>query len=280
MTIRIVTDSTADLDAETIARHRISVVPLNVHFGDEVFTDGVTISKAEFYERLEHSDILPRTSQPGAATFQAAYAELDDADAIVSIHIGAKLSGTLNAARTGADLLPEGAPPVEVVDSAQTTVGLGYAVIAAAQAAEAGADVAGVVEAARVCAANARVFFFVDTLEYLLKGGRIGRARAFLGTLLRTRPVLELLNGEVEGIERPRTRQKAIVRIFQLVLKTPNPEHVSILYGTTLEDAEILAEQVRQALPGVGVTTVLVSPVVGVHTGPAALGAAVLRAPQ
>ncbi len=280
MKICIVTDSTADLDAATVERHRITVVPLNVHFGSEVFQDGVTLSKEEFYARLGHSAILPRTSQPSAGAFQEVYAQLSDADAIVSIHISGKLSGTVNAAGTGASLLPEGSPPVEVVDSGQATVGLGYAIVAAAEAAATGADAGGVVEAARECAGRAHVLFFVDTLEYLQKGGRIGRARAFLGTLLRTKPLLALVAGEIEPIERPRTRQKAIERLFHQIVRTPDLVRVAILYGTTPADAEDLSERVRDALPGVAVSIVQVSPVVGVHTGPGALGAALLAARQ
>ncbi len=278
MKICIVTDSTADLDAAAVERHGITVVPLNVHFGSEVFQDGVTLSKEEFYARLPHSEVLPRTSQPSPGAFQEVYAQLSNADAIVSIHISGKLSGTVNAARTGASLLPEGSPPVAVVDADQVTVGLGYAVVAAAEAAATGADAGGVVEAARECAGRARVLFFVDTLEYLQKGGRIGRARAFLGTLLRTKPLLALVAGEIEPIERPRTRQKAIERLFHQIARSPDLVRVAILYGTTPGDAETLAARVREEKPGVAVAVVQVNPVVGVHTGPGALGAALLAA--
>lgn len=282
MTIRIVTDSTADLEASDVERHGIIVVPLHIHFGVEVFRDGIDMAKAEFYDRLVQSAILPRTSQPGVSDFQQAYEQVTDAEAIVSIHIGGKLSGTINAAQTAARLLAEAspaAPPVTVVDSDQASLGLGFAAIAAAEAAEAGDDVDAVVAAAKGAAARSRVLLFVDTLEYLQKGGRIGRARAFLGTLLRTKPVLELAHGEIEGIERPRTRRKAVERLFELTVRTPNPKRISILYGTTPDEAETLAQRVRDAVLDVPVTVVQVSPVIGVHTGPAALGAAIERQP-
>jgi DegV family protein with EDD domain len=275
MTIRIVTDSTADLDDATIARHQITVVPLNVHFGAESYEDGVSLGRGEFYERLKSSTVLPRTSQPSAGAFQAAYEGLSEADAIVSIHIGGKLSGTVNAARSGASLRAVATPEVTVVDSDQVTVCLGNAVVAAAEAAEAGGTAAEVAEAAAECARRGRILLLVDTLEYLQKGGRIGRARAFLGTLLRTKPVLALVDGEIAGIERPRTRQRAIKRLYELTVKTPRPTQIAILYGTTPYEAEALAVQVREALPSVAVRTVQVSPVIGVHTGPAALGAAI-----
>jgi DegV family protein with EDD domain len=275
MTIRIVTDSTADLDDATIARHEITVVPLNVHFGAESYEDGVSLGRAEFYERLETSNVLPRTSQPSAGAFQAAYEGLSDADGIVSVHIGGKLSGTVNAARSGASLRAESTPEVTVVDSDQVTVCLGNAVVAAAEAAAAGGTAAEVAEAATECARRGRILLLVDTLEYLQEGGRIGRARAFLGTLLRTKPVLALVDGEIVGIERPRTRQRAVKRLYELTVKMPRATRIAILYGTTPDEAEALATQVREAMPSVAVRTVQVSPVIGVHTGPAALGSAI-----
>jgi DegV family protein with EDD domain len=283
MTVRVVTDSTADLNPDEVERHHILVVPLNIHFGQDVYRDGVDLGKDEFYERMVKSAVLPRTSQPGVGDFQATYQSISDAEAIVSVHIGGKLSGTTNAAQTAARLLAEqdsAAPPVTVVDTDQASVGLGFAALAAARAAEAGADAVSCAAAARDTAARSRVLLFVDTLEYLQKGGRIGRARAFLGTLLRTKPVLELAGGEIEGIERPRTRQKAIKRLFELIVKTSNPVSIAILHGTTPDEAEHLAARVRAALPETPVAIVQVSPVIGVHTGPAALGAAIEKAPR
>ena len=283
MTVRIVTDSTSDLDPSDIERLGIVVVPLNIHFGAQVYRDGVDMGKQEFYERLVQSAVLPRTSQPGVSDFQGVYEALagDPAtEAIVSVHLGGKLSGTINAAQTAARLLAEGddpTPPIQIVDSDQASMGLGFAAMAAAEAAADGADVGGIVAAAEQTARRSRVLLVVDTLEYLQKGGRIGRARAFLGTLLRTKPVLELAEGEIEGIERPRTRQKAVERLFQLTVRTPAPRRIGILYGTTPEEAESLAGRVREALPGVPVSVHRCSPVIGVHTGPAALGAAIER---
>ena len=283
MTVHIVTDSTSDLDPSVVERLGIVLVPLNIHFGAEVYRDGVDMGKQEFYERLVQSAVLPRTSQPTVSDFQATYESLaaDPAtEAIVSVHLGGKLSGTINAAQTAARLLSEGddpTPPVHVVDSDQASMGLGFAAMAAAEAVADGADVEAIVAAAQRTAQRSRVLLIVDTLEYLQKGGRIGRARAFLGTLLRTKPVLELAAGEIEGIERPRTRQKAVERLFQLTVRTPAPRRIGILYGTTPEEAESLAGRVREALPGVPVSVHRCSPVIGVHTGPAALGAAIER---
>ena len=277
MTIRIVTDSTADLDADTVARYGITVVPMTLHFGRESWRDGLDIRDA-LYARIRRSPKLPRTAQPPPAAFRAAYDGLADADGIVSIHIGGRLSGTIHSARAGADLRAPGSPPVEVVDTNQTSMALGNAVLDAAAAASTGADLSGVADAARDAARRCRLLLFVDTLEYLQKGGRIGRARALLGTLLRTKPLLELRNGEIEGIERPRTRQRAMQRLFEMVSRIPNPDRIAILYGSTPDDAATLRNRIQERLGHVPVILVQVSPVVGVHTGPGALGAAVLQA--
>ncbi|PZC42537.1 MAG: Fatty acid-binding protein DegV [Chloroflexi bacterium] len=282
MTVRLVTDSTADLDPSDIDRYGITIVPLNIHFGADVYRDGVDLGKDQFYARLGESAVLPRTSQPGVSDFQAVYESLAHADAIVSVHIGGKLSGTINAAQTAAKLLTErddATPPVIVVDSDQASMGLGFATLAAAEAIAQGASAQDAAAAAQSAARRSRVLLIVDTLEYLQKGGRIGRARAFLGTLLRTKPVLELAAGEIQGIERPRTRQKAVERLFELIVRTPKPRRIGILHGTTPAEAEALATRVRDALPNVPVTVHRCSPVIGVHTGPAALGAAIERAP-
>ena len=277
MTVRIVTDSTADLDPPEAAAHRITVAPLTIHFGETSYHSGIDLSKDEFYARMPQSAVLPRTSQPSPGVFLEAYESLKDADGIVSIHISGKLSGTVNSARTAAAQLPAWGPPVEIVDSDTASMGLGFAVLAAAEAAEKGADLQSVARIARETAARVRLLLFVDTLEYLQQGGRIGRARAFLGTLLQTKPVLELRQGEIEGIERPRTRQRAIERLHALILRTPNPQAIAVLYGSTPEEAAALAERLRQTFPGVAVSVVQCSPVIGVHTGPGALGAAILR---
>ncbi len=278
MTIRVVTDSTADLEPSQAAALGITIVPLHVHFGAAEYRDGVDISKATFYERLPVSAVLPRTSQPSPGEFVAAYRSLAAAGAtgIVSVHIGGQLSGTVNSARTAA-AADAGSVPVEVVDTGQASMALGFAAQAAAEAAAAGGDLTMVAAAARDAAARGSVYLIVDTLEYLQKGGRIGRARAFLGALLRTRPVLELRGGEIQGIERPRTRPTALARLLDLTLRIPQPERIAVIHATTADEAETLAAQIRAARPGVDVTVARASPVIGVHIGPGAVGVCVLR---
>ena len=192
------------------------------------------------------------------------------------MHISGKLSGTLNSARTGAALV-ESAPPIELVDTNSASMGLGFAVLAAARAAGGGADLATVAAAAREAAGRTQLLMLVDTLEYLQKGGRIGKARAFLGTLLKTKPLLELRDGVIEPLERPRTRQRATERLFELIVRTPGATEVVVLHGSTPEEASALAQRVGEAVPGVSVRIGHCGPVIGVHTGPGALGAAILR---
>ena len=277
MTIRIVTDSTADLDTVDVEQYGIIVVPLTIHFGSESYRAGIDIQSDEFYRRLRDSEVLPRTSQPSPAAFQEAYEGLGDAEGIVSVHISGKLSGTLNSARAGAALL-ESAPPIELVDTNSASMGLGFAVLVAARAAAGGADLAAVAAAAREAAAQTRLLMLVDTLEYLQRGGRIGKARAFLGTMLKTKPLLELRNGVIEPLERPRTRQRATERLFDLIVGTPGAAEIVVLHGSTPKEAGALAQRVQEALPDVlSVGIRHCSPVIGVHTGPGALGAAILR---
>ena len=205
MSVHIVTDSTSGLSSS----EAITVVPLHVQFGDQVFEDGVTLSQEEFWRRLPRAAELPTTSQPSAGAFRDAFAAHSGAEAIVSVHISGSLSGTLQAARQGAALL-EGGPPVHVVDSRSTSFGLAWAAQAAAEVAAAGGSAVEAAAAAEQTAARARILLFVETLDFLLRGGRIGRARHLAGKLLRVRPLLELADGAIIDIERPRTRRKAI----------------------------------------------------------------------
>ena len=274
--IAVVTDSTSDLPLDN--PRGIRVVPLHLHFGDEQYEDGATMTREAFWARMASNAAGPNpsTSQPAAAAFRDAYAELAEAGAggIVSVHISGKLSGTLNSARQGAALL-EGAVEVRAVDSLTTSWGLGWSALAAAEAAEAGATLDQAASAAADTAGRTRLMLFVETLDHLLRGGRIGRARHLAGRLLRMRPLLELIDGEVADIERPRTRAKAVERLYGQIMAS-SPERVSIMHGDCEPEARELAERVRDA----GVPSVEVafgSTILGAHVGPGSLGAALLR---
>lgn len=275
--VAVVTDSTSEL---ANGAGSVRVVPLHLHFGEEQFTDGVEMSKEQFWARLAAAEPGPHpsTSQPSAAAFRDAYAELAAAGAagIVSIHISGKLSGTLNAARQGAELL--GAEiEFAAVDSLSTSWELGWAAEAAAAAAAEGAEIGAVVEAAHDSLSRSHLMLFVETLDHLLRGGRIGRARHLAGKLLRVRPLLELVDGEVADAARPRTRAKAIDLLVRRI-EAESPQRVRIMHGACEADAEIVAERVRAAgVPDVDVA--LGSTILGAHTGPGSLGAALLRGP-
>lgn len=282
MYIAIVTDSASDLEQGQI--DGITVVPLHLHFGDEVFEDGVTLTKPDFWQRLDRvvaeGGVLPTTSQPAPGAFRDAYQQLidDGAEGIVSIHISGKLSGTLNSARQGASLL-EHAPPMEFVDSQSASMAVGWAAEAALAAVRTGATVTDAADAARESASRSRAVLFVETLDYLLRGGRIGRARQLAGRLLRMRPLLEVLDGEIADIEKPRTRKKALDRLFAQIMLHGPPERVAILHGGADTDAQALAARVSQACAGMSVPIILSAPVIGAHVGPGTVGAAVLRQP-
>ncbi len=280
MYIAIVTDSASDLEQGQI--EGITVVPLHLHFGDELFEDGVTLTKPEFWQRLDRvvseGGVLPTTSQPAPGVFRDIYQQLidDGIDGIVSVHLSGKLSGTLNSARQGASLL-DNAPPIEFVDTESASVAVGWASEAALAATQSGAGVSEAAEAARELVGRTRTMLFVETLDYLLRGGRIGRARQLAGKLLRMRPLLELLDGEVADVERPRTRKKALDRLYSQIMSDGEPERVAILHGNAEADAAALAQRVSSACGGMDVPLVLSSPVLGAHIGPGTVGASVLR---
>lgn len=281
MPIRIVTDSTADLPPELAHALGITVVPLNVIFGDEVYRDGVDITSDEFFRRLETSSVHPTTSQPSPAAFQETYERLAQggADGIVSLHISAKLSGTYTSAQLGRQAAQVSCP-VEVIDSQTVSLALGFCAIRAAKAANQGAALERVLAITDYAIHHNRLYDMLDTLEYLHRGGRIGRARALLGSLLNLKPVITLQKGEVVPVARARTRAKAIDELVRLALSHPNIAEVGIVHATTPEDAERLRQRFAQTLPDATIYVARLGPVLGVHVGPGTLGVCVMEGPQ
>lgn len=277
MTVRIVTDSTCDLPAEDIDRYGITVVPLTVFFGDEALLDRIDVTPADFYARMAAFKGLPRTSQPSVELFQDAYRSLaaDGVD-IVSIHISSRLSGTLNAASVAREVVKEEVH-VDLIDSYNVSLGLGLIVLEAARAAAAGATLPEVVATARRAMDRVSVHVVVDTLEYLQKGGRIGRARSFLGSVLSIKPIIRVEDGEVAPFERVRTRAKAIERMFELASGMPRAKEMFVGCSGDDSDARALLERLRPHLPHTELRLGYLGPVVGVYTGPNALGIAALE---
>ncbi len=281
MNVRIVTDSTADILPEQASEAGITVVPLTVFFGDEAYLDGVELDNANFYRKLQASKTLPRTSQPAPAAFQEAFLCLieEGADAILSIHLSSKLSGTYQSACTARDTLPEDTQkvPIEVVDSKSISIGMSHAILAAAQEAKAGLALSEIKAHLLDELSRTRILAVLDTLEYVRRGGRIGGARALLGNMLSFKPIITLKDGEVVPVEQPRTRSKAYIRIAQLVSEMGKLEYLSIAESTT-ETGEQLAEALKTTYHD-PIARYKLGAVLGTHTGPgtAAIATAVSK---
>ncbi len=277
MAIRIVTDSTADLPAEVAESLGITVVPLYVHFGDEQLRDGVDISSEEFFERLQRESRTPTTSQPPAGAFRDVYRNLAaDGSEIVSIHVSSKLSGTFASAQQGAAGL-EGTE-VRVVDSGAASMALGMAAIAAVEAAGRGASIDGVVAAAEDLLGRAHMLVIFDTLEYLRRGGRIGRGMELIGTLARLKPIATIRDGEVAAAGRVRTKNKAVEEVLRRFAELRPLERAGIVHATTPDECDYVAERLRGLAPEIPITQSRIGPVLGVHAGPGVLGATVVTA--
>lgn len=272
MAVRIVTDSTSDIPRALADELGITVVPLTITFGEQSYRDGIDLSADEFYARLPNEKILPTTSQPPPALFEHAYQHLVTHAEVVSVHLSAKFSGTVETARSvSRELAPD---RITVVDSGSASMGLGLCAIAAARAAKSGASRAECAAAAENIATRIRVAVAFETLEYLRRGGRIGRARAFVGGLLRLKPVLTVKDGEAFPVTRARSRAKAIDELFALCTQMSSVSDIAVMHTTTPDEANQLAERARQAVPGATVYLGRFGPVLGVHGGPGMIGLA------
>ncbi len=281
MTVRIVTDSTADIPLDVAEQLGIIVVPLTVFFGDEAFLDGVELDNAGFYRKLQSSKDLPRTSQPSPARFQEAYTRLIDegADGILSIHLSSKLSGTYQSACTARDSLPESArkTPIEVIDSRSISVGMSRAIMQAAEEARQGEALEALKTRTLDRLARSHILAVLDTLEYVKRGGRIGSARALLGNMLSVKPIVGLKDGEVVPVEQPRTRSKAYARVAELLSEQGNIEYVSIAEAS--EDVgQQLAAAIKTTYHG-DLPIYRLGAVLGTHTGPGTAAIAYVVAP-
>jgi DegV family protein with EDD domain len=277
MTVRIVTDSTSDISQVEAERLGITVVPLNIHFGSEQLKDGVDILPEQFFQRLVESKVLPKTSQPSAGAFLDVYQRLaQDTDQILTIHISGKLSGTGNSARAARDVLNSKAT-IEIVDSGTVSWPLGHAVRAAQEAALSGKNIEECAAAARGAIDRTKLIFLQDTLEFLQRGGRIGRARAWIGQMFNIKPILTIRDGEIAPLERVRSRMRAEERVFELATEDQHPEYLAVAHSSTTDDAERWAERLGGTRPGVPVDVRWLGPVVGVYAGPNVLGMACVR---
>ena len=277
MTVRIVTDSTSDMPAEMAQELGIPVVPLSVVFGEETLKEGSEISHDVFYERLAHAKDLPTTSSPSVGDFLDTYRDvLKETDEIISIHLSSKLSATYSAATQAAAILADEGAKIEVVDSLTVSMGMTFMCQAAAKAAAEGSTLEEIRNIIDDMSPRISVYVVLNTLEYVRRGGRIGRARAFLGTMLRVKPILSFDGGEVHPEERVRTRSLALDRLFQMVTSNPKIEEVGVAYSINAEEAEGLRQRLSEAL-AMDVQMTRIGAVAGVHGGPGVLGVGFLR---
>jgi DegV family protein with EDD domain len=273
--IKLVTDSTAYLPDNAIREHDIRIVPLLVHFGEQEYKEGVELSNEEFYARLASAPELPTTSQPSAGDFYVVFKELHEAGhEIVCLTISSKLSGTWNSAMAAKEMLPEA--KISIVDSLTTAVGLYLMVEAAAEAIRNGASGQQVVDQVEEVKSKLYVLFVVDTLEYLAKGGRIGNAKAFLGTMLKIKPILILDNGAIEPLEQVRSKRKALARMLDLIQQHAGDKgaqaRVAITHALATQEAQEVKQKITARLGCREPNVADLGPVVGTHTGPGVVG--------
>ncbi len=276
MSVKIVTDSVADLPSQVVNELGITVVPLNVRFGTEVYRDGVDLTAEQFYERLMHSQTLPVTSVPSPGTFAEAYDKLaEETDEILAIILSSKLSATYEVALQSIGLMKKKCR-VEVIDSQWAVIAQGFVVMKAAKAAQAGASLDEVIDITRKTMPRVDFLAAFDTLEYLKRGGRIGKAQAFLGSILRVNPLITLKDGVVEPAGRTRSRAKAIERLYNFAMDYSRIEEIAVEDAACPDDAELLVERLSPKFPKERVYRSKTTPVIGTHTGPGLLLIAVL----
>ncbi len=276
--IAIVTDSTAYMPKDMVAQYGITVVPNVVTWGTKTYRDGIDIQSTEFFERLKTDPVQPTTAVSSIGEFRDSYAQAAEmAPVVLGIHLSAKLSGTFNAAEQARATPELAGKNITILDSNATAMALGFVVLAAARAAEAGKSAAECIAAAEAAIPRVGLVFTVETLEYLRRGGRIGGAQAFLGGLLDMKPILELREARVEPVERMRTKKKALERVLDIIAektKGRGAVHLATLHAAAPQEAANLLAVAKERLNAVEAIMAEVSPTVATHTGPGTVGLA------
>ena len=276
--IALVTDSTTYMPAELVKKYNISVAPQVLIWGDQTYKDGVDIESREFFTRLKNAKVMPSTSQVAVVSFQEIFQDsVDNGHDVLALLVSSKLSGTVQSAMQAKELMGSAGEKVHVVDSQSVAMALGFQVLAVARALESGASLKDAIALAERSYQNTGVFFAVDTLEFLHRGGRIGGAQRFLGTMLNMKPILAIQDGRVEGIDRIRTKNKAQDRVLELTIEKVagrTPVRLATLHANASEDAKALLARAEQELHPVESIFTEVSPTVGTHAGPGTVGLA------
>jgi DegV family protein with EDD domain len=275
--ITVVTDSTAYLPKDFVKKHGIKVVPLKLNWDNDTFRDNVDITAEVFYQRLEKSNTIPTTSQPSSGDFMVAFDEAaKGVDALVAVLISSGISGTVDSALMAKKEFT--LVPLEVVDSKVAAAGLAIMVKAITTAAEKGCSIDDVVKMGKRAFDSMGVYFVVDTLKYLHKGGRIGGASAFLGSALDLKPILYLSpDGKVEALEKVRTKKKAVSRLIDLAVEKAGGKraYVGIMHANAPEGAQMIKAELEKRMDLAEIDIYELSPAIGTHTGPGTLGIAV-----
>jgi DegV family protein with EDD domain len=276
--IAIVTDSTSYIPSELVKKHNITVAPQVLIWDEKTYRDGVDIQSAEFFARLKTAKTMATTSQVSVADMRVIFEGLvDKGFDVLGVFISAKLSGTIQSAVQAKELMGIAGEKVTVFDSQSTAMAMGFQVLSVARAAEGGANLTDCLALAEKARNHSGVYFAVDTLEFLHRGGRIGGAQRFLGTLLNMKPILALQDGKVEGLERIRTKTRAHERVLELITENTrgkSPIRVATLHANAPEDAKALLAKAEKALNPVESIFAEVSPVVANHAGPGTVGLA------
>ncbi|MDO9545832.1 MAG: DegV family protein [Pelolinea sp.] len=272
--IAIVTDSTAYIPKDFVERHNIRVIPLKIHWDDTTLVDGVDITPAQFYDRLEKSSTIPSTSQPSAGDFLQVFKELaPHYDGIIAPLISSGISGTVDSAEAALAMFSE--IPVEIIDTHSTSAGLGLVVTAVAQAVSDGKSLKEIKQLAEDIVKRSKLFFVVDTLKYLHKNGRIGGASRYLGSALSIKPILFLDDqGKIDALEKVRTKRKATERLIQLAVEKADgkPVNVGVMHANAIKEVMNLRDQLLEQLDCAQIEIYEISPVIGAHVGPGSIG--------
>lgn len=273
--VAIVTDSTAYLPEECLKQYHISVTPLSVIWGEQVYLDGVDILPSEFYTRLANSKVMPTTSQVTPAVMHGTFQTLlEQGYDVLGIFVSSKISGTFQSAIQACEMLPNASDKIALVDSLWVTMALGWPVLTAARAAQAGESLVECQKVAESACANSGVLFVVETLEFMRRGGRIGGAQAMLGTVLNIKPVLEMRDGRIEPVEKVRTKQKAIQHMLDVVAERLTGKtniRLAVTHANSEADALALLETAQAQLNPIETLCCPLSPVIGTHVGPGTL---------
>jgi DegV family protein with EDD domain len=278
MAVKIVTDTLSDITSDLAAKLDITVIPLYVRFGEEMYRDRIDITSEDFYRRLVNEPKLPSTTQPTPHDFADVYRKLaQETDEILVIVVSSKLSGTYQSA-TQAKEMVKGKCRIEVVDSLQVAMGQGLIVIAAVQAAKNGANLTELAGMARRAISRIHLVAYFDTLKYLARGGRIGKAQGLLGSVLSVKPILTTREGEMAPLTRVRSLTAGLDYLYNVVASTSKIEGLAVEHATTPGDADKLVERLAAIYPKDKIYRSVISPVIGTYSGPNALALTVLEA--